>query len=90
MTESMFCLQDSNIEDWLKHRPLTCRTSVVSVNCRMSQKPKMAVTFWPGTIGSMSPPLLMLLAMTSAPASPNPTASRLHVQKGCFSHGRWK
>ena len=58
----------------------TCSTSVVSVNCRMSQKPKMAVTLWPGTMGSMSPPLLMLLAMTSAPASPKPIASRLRPE----------
>jgi len=60
----------------------TCRISVVSVNWRTSQKPKMAVTFWPGTMGFRSPPLRMLSAMISAPASPKPTAIRLRFSAG--------
>mmetsp|Transcript_2370 Transcript_2370/g.8711 ORF Transcript_2370/g.8711 Transcript_2370/m.8711 type:complete len:343 (-) Transcript_2370:586-1614(-) len=53
----------------------SCSTSVVSVNWRMSQKPKMATILRPGTIGLSSPPLRMFSAMISAPASPKPTAS---------------
>lgn len=59
----------------------TWRISVASVNCRTSQKPKMAMTFWPGTMGFRSPPLRMLSAMISAPASPKPTAIKLHMQR---------
>jgi len=51
-------------------------TSVASVNWRMSQNPKMAATRRPGTNAFRSPPDRILLPMTSAPASPKPTARR--------------
>jgi hypothetical protein len=57
----------------------SCSTSVVSVNWRMSQKPKMAMTLRPGTMGLRSPPDLMLSAITSAPASPKPTDRREQI-----------
>ena len=45
----------------------------------MSQKPKIAIIFFPGNIGSISPPLLIFSAMIWAPASPNPNASNAPV-----------
>ena len=51
----------------------------------MSQNPKMAHIFLPGTMGSRSPPLAMLDPMISAPASPKPTASRLHTFSKAYS-----
>mmetsp|Transcript_67149 Transcript_67149/g.212596 ORF Transcript_67149/g.212596 Transcript_67149/m.212596 type:complete len:256 (+) Transcript_67149:807-1574(+) len=55
------------------------RISVVSVNWRMSQNPKIANTFLPGTMGLRSPACFMFSAIISAPASPNPTAMRLQI-----------
>ena len=68
-------------------KPMTSSwsTSVASVNCLMSQNPKMPATRLPGTTGSSSPPDRMLPAMTSAPASPNPTASREQILLMAFS-----
>mmetsp|Transcript_14566 Transcript_14566/g.50060 ORF Transcript_14566/g.50060 Transcript_14566/m.50060 type:complete len:224 (-) Transcript_14566:1168-1839(-) len=63
----------------------SCSTSVVSVNCRMSQKPKMAHILRPGTIGLRSPPCFMFSAMISAPASPKPTASSEQILEMLFS-----
>ena len=66
----------------------SCSTSVVSVNCRMSQNPKIATTFLPGIIGSISPPRRMFAAMISEPASPNPTASNPQIFAMEFSKSR--
>mmetsp|Transcript_23791 Transcript_23791/g.45243 ORF Transcript_23791/g.45243 Transcript_23791/m.45243 type:complete len:203 (+) Transcript_23791:652-1260(+) len=52
----------------------SCSTSVASVNCRMSQNPKMASILLPGIMGSKSAPPLRLAATISAPASPKPMA----------------
>mmetsp|Transcript_17172 Transcript_17172/g.60302 ORF Transcript_17172/g.60302 Transcript_17172/m.60302 type:complete len:314 (+) Transcript_17172:452-1393(+) len=52
-----------------------CRHSVVSVNLRISQKPKMALTCLPGASGLSSADSLRLPAMMAAPASPKPTRS---------------
>jgi hypothetical protein len=54
----------------------------------MSQKPKMAQTFFPGIIGSISPPRFMFSAMTADPASPNPTARRPQIFAMEFSSSR--
>mmetsp|Transcript_26704 Transcript_26704/g.65448 ORF Transcript_26704/g.65448 Transcript_26704/m.65448 type:complete len:265 (+) Transcript_26704:1108-1902(+) len=66
----------------------SCSTSVVSVNCRMSQNPKMATTFFPGIMGLISPPRFMFSAITSDPASPNPTASSPQILAMLFSSKR--
>lgn len=51
----------------------SCKHSVVSVNCLISQKPKIACTLFPGIMGFNFPwPLCILCAMISAPASPKP------------------
>jgi len=55
-------------------------TSIVSLKFLISQNPKTQCVFFPGIIGSMSPPLLlMLVAIISAPASPNPNASNAPI-----------
>mmetsp|Transcript_3670 Transcript_3670/g.4919 ORF Transcript_3670/g.4919 Transcript_3670/m.4919 type:complete len:215 (-) Transcript_3670:1943-2587(-) len=63
----------------------SCSTSVASVNCRISQNPKMAHIFFPGTMGFSSPPFLRFSAMISAPASPKPTAMREQILEKAFS-----
>ena len=65
--------------DWESTR--TCRHSVASANCRMSQKPKAPVTRLPSVAVSTLPPSLILLAMMSEPASPNPMLSSTPI---CF------
>ena len=48
----------------------------MSVKLRISQKPKIAPTFFPFIKGSISPPLsVMLRTIISVPASPNPNAN---------------
>ena len=45
----------------------------------MSQNPKMARHFLPGSIGSTSPPFCIFVAIIVDPASPNPTASKAPI-----------
>lgn len=54
---------------------MTSASDASPVKERMSQKPKMAATLRPGTMGFRSPPDRMLSAITSAPASPKPTCA---------------
>ena len=41
--------------------------------------PKIAIIFYPGTIGSTYPSLLIFLAIISDPASPNPSANKAPI-----------
>ncbi len=59
-----------------------------TVNCRMSQNPKIATIFLPGIMGSIAPPCRMLCAIISLPASPNPTANMPHIFAIEFSSRR--
>jgi len=59
-----------------------------TVNCRMSQNPKIATIFLPGIMGSIAPPCRMLCAIISLPASPKPTANRPHIFAIEFSSRR--
>mmetsp|Transcript_5968 Transcript_5968/g.15639 ORF Transcript_5968/g.15639 Transcript_5968/m.15639 type:complete len:232 (-) Transcript_5968:1476-2171(-) len=52
------------------------RASVVSVNPRMTTKPKRPTIVLPGVMGLISPPTRKLFPMMAAPASPNPICSR--------------
>lgn len=55
-------------------------TSIVSLKFLISQNPKTQCVFFPGIIGSMSPPLLLIfVAIISAPASPNPSANNAPI-----------
>ena len=58
---------------------------MVSVNCLMSQNPKIAITFYPGIMGLTSPVASMLDAMIFDPASPNPRAKSAPILMSVFS-----
>ena len=59
--------------------------SVVSVNCLISQNPKIRHFFYPGIIGSISPDLTIFLQIISDPASPYPSASKVPILIIVFS-----
>ena len=61
-----------------------CKHSVVSVNCRMSQKPNTAVIILPSSSG-FNAPLFRFWLMISAPASPKPICSRPLTLVSVFS-----
>jgi len=51
----------------------------------ISQKPNIAYFFFPGNIGSISPPLATFNAIISDPASPNPKARSAPILIIAFS-----
>jgi len=52
---------------------------VASVKFLISQKPKIAMIFYPGSIGLISPLPFMFSAIILDPASPNPKAKRAPI-----------
>mmetsp|Transcript_90743 Transcript_90743/g.242960 ORF Transcript_90743/g.242960 Transcript_90743/m.242960 type:complete len:250 (-) Transcript_90743:1266-2015(-) len=67
---------------------LSWRISVATVKSRTEQNPKIATTRFPGTMTFAIPAsaTFMLLPIISAPASPNPSASKLPILMIVFSN----